>query len=367
MRGIRTWPLPVVMAALAALLVPVDAGGQTLRGVVRDSAGARIAHAQVSADGRAPTITGTDGSFRIDNLDGAETLLQVRRIGFHPATRRVSLAGDGSTEVTVILATLAQELSPVVVSARVEPVVQRLAGFFERKGRGQGYYVTREQIERTGNSQLTDVLRTFVPSARVQPTRGVQRNTIRLRGANCPPLVWIDGVAYVAGEFDVDNIAPWTVSGVEVYSGPASVPLEFRSVRGLDRCGVIVIWSRNDVVDGVARRRNPRRATAAEPGRIFYADEVDRPARLDSSKTFRPFYPDSLYAFRIPGDVVVEIVIDSTGTPAMDTFAALTSSHPDFTESVRRAISRATFFPAAIRGRPVRQLMVLPFHFKVDG
>jgi hypothetical protein len=370
MPGNRAWTSATALSALVVIVLSpagADAQSRSVNGVVRDSAGARIASAQVSVAGRQPVISSEDGTFHLFNLPAGETVIHVRRLGFQPAAVPVALRPDEAVDLTVVLATIPIELAPVVISAQMNLVAQRLAGFFERKGRGQGYYVTREQIERTGNSQLTDVLRTFVPSARIQSSRGVQRNTIRLRGANCPPLVWLDGVAYLAGEFDIDNIPPSTVSGVEVYSGPASVPLEFRSVRGLDRCGVVVIWSRNDVVDGIARRRNTRPRPNADPERTFFAHEVDNPARLDSNKLFRPFYPDSLYAFRVPGDVLVEVVIDSSGTPVMDTFAAITSSHPAFTESVRRAISRSGFYPGFIRGRPVRQLLVLPFHFKVDG
>jgi TonB family protein len=360
----RAWPYSVAALALAtALPVMAFAQTRTISGIVRDSAGARIANAQIIADGRVPVVSALDGSFRLTGLPPVSARIQIRRLGFSPLRIDVPYDDTPTTQIEIILAAVALELTPVVVNARVDPAMARLAGFFQRKERGQGYFVTRDQIERTGNSPLSNVLRTFVPSARVQ-SRGQQRSTIRLRGANCPPLVWLDGVAYLAAEFDIDYVSSWSVSGVEVYSGPASVPSEFRSVRGLDRCGVIVIWSRNDVVDGIASRRSSRRPANAEPARIFFANEVDRPARLDSTKTFEPFYPDSLYAFRIPGDVTVEVVIDSTGTPVMDTFAALTSTHPAFTESVRRAISRATFFPALVRGRPVRQLLVLPFQFK---
>src|SRR3712207_1103698 len=196
------------------------------------------------------------------------------------------------------------------------------------------------------------------------------RNAVRLRGSRCAPLVWLDGAPAMAGEFDLDFISPETVSGIEVYAGPATVPVEFRSTRGIESCGVIVVWSRVESPEPREPRRkgqSQKSVAAVSPPRVYTADEVDTAARVDSSGISEPFYPDSLYAFRIGGEVVAQFVVDTTGQILPESFSAVSSTHPAFTEAVRRALRRSKFKPAVLAGRPVRQVMVLPYRFVMDG
>ncbi|MDX1624056.1 MAG: carboxypeptidase regulatory-like domain-containing protein, partial [Gemmatimonadota bacterium] len=63
--------------------------------------------------------------------------------------------------------------------------------------------------------------------------------TFRPEPGECRPLHFVDGVPLA--EFDLDDIHPNDIEGLEVYS-PASVPAQFKR-KGTD-CGVIVIWTR---------------------------------------------------------------------------------------------------------------------------
>jgi TonB family protein len=174
----------------------------------------------------------------------------------------------------------------------------------------------------------------------------------------------------MAGEFDLDVISPETVSGVEIYPGPATVPVEFRSARGLEACGVIVVWSRVDSPEPRELRKRGRSAKdtlQTVVSRVYNAEEVDTAARADSGGISEPFYPDSLYAFRVGGGVVAQFVVDTTGQVLLETFTAVSSTHPAFTESVRRSLRRSKFRPAVLAGRRVRQVMVLPYRFVLEG
>jgi TonB family protein len=195
------------------------------------------------------------------------------------------------------------------------------------------------------------------------------RNAVRLRGSRCAPLVWLDGAPAMAGEFDLDVISPESVSGIEIYPGPATVPVEFRSTRGLETCGVIVVWSRVDAPEPRDRRRRaqPKGADSTLAARVYNAEEVDSAARVDSTGISQPSYPDSLYAFRVGGEVVAQFVVDTTGRVLLDTFAAVSSTHAAFTEAVRRSLQHSKFQPAMLAGRRVRQVMVLPYRFVMDG
>jgi TonB family protein len=336
-----------------------------LVGVVRDSSGAIVLGANVALIGTAiRTVSDTVGRFRLAGLLSGPTVLQVRRLGYRAASVSVLIEDGVTASVTVTLARLPRELDPVMVEASRQPGVRYLQGFYERRSKGHGYFVTREQLAARQWSDMTDVLRSLVPAVRITSSR-MARNAVRLRGSRCAPLVWLDGAPAMAGEFDLDVISPETVSGVEIYPGPATVPVEFRSTRGIESCGVIVVWSRIDPPEPRERSRRAQRKPTDSIAvlQVYNSEEVDSAARVDSTGMARPFYPDSLFAFRIGGEVVAQFVVDTTGLVLIDTFSAVSSTHPAFTEAVRRSLRHSKFHPAILRGRRVRQVVVLPYRF----
>ena len=341
-----------------------------IAGVVRDSSGARLVGAHLLVTGTTlRAISDTAGRFRLVGVPSGGGALLVRRLGYRATSVPLAVERGGTASITVTLAHLPRELDPVLVEAGRQPGVRYLQGFYERRSKGHGYFVTRDQISTRQWSDMTDVLRSFVPAVRISSSR-MARNAVRLRGSRCAPLVWLDGAPAMAGEFDLDVISPETVSGVEIYPGPATVPVEFRSTRGLEACGVIVVWSR---VDSPEPRDRRQRAPSKRPAdstvvvRVYNAEEVDSAARVDSTGLSQPFYPDSLYAFHVGGEVVAQFVVDTTGQVLLDTFATVSSTHPAFTEAVRRSLRHSKFQPAVLGGRRVRQVMVLPYHFVMGG
>jgi carboxypeptidase family protein/TonB-dependent receptor-like protein/TonB-like protein len=341
-----------------------------IAGVVRDSSGARLVGADLSVTGTTlRTISDTAGRFRFVGVPAGASALHVRRLGYRAGSVPVTVEGGGTASITITLARLPRELDPVLVEASRQPGVRYLQGFYERRSKGHGYFVTRDQISTRQWSDLTDVLRSLVPAVRISSSR-MARNAVRLRGSRCAPLVWLDGAPAMAGEFDLDVISPETVSGIEIYPGPATVPVEFRSTRGLEACGVIVVWSRVDSPEPRDRRRrraSPKGVDTTVVVRVYNAEEVDTAARVDSTGVSQPFYPDSLYAFRVSGEVVAQFVVDTTGQVLLETFSAVSSTHPAFTEAVRRSLGHSKFQPAMLGGRRVRQVMVLPYRFVMDG
>jgi TonB family protein len=363
-------------AALVVVFSPRQVHGQArdvastgaITGAVRDSSGARLAGADLSIVGTAlRTVSDTAGRFRLVGVPMGAGTLQIRRLGYRAASVPVTVQDGATSTLTVTLLRLPQELDPVLVEASRQPGVRYLQGFYERRSKGHGYFVTREQIASRHTSFMTDVLRSLVPGVRITSSR-LARNAVRLRGNRCAPLVWLDGAPAMAGEFDLDVLSPETVSGIEIYSGPATVPVEFRSTRGLEACGVIVVWSRVEA----AERREPRRQSKRSrvdgevPLRVYTAEEVDTVARVDSTGMSEPVYPDSLYAFGVAGEVVAQFVVDTTGLVIPETVTAVSSTHAAFTESVERALRRSKFRPAVLAGRRVRQVVVLPYRFVIN-
>lgn len=82
--------------------------------------------------------------------------------------------------------------------------------------------------------------------------------------------------------------------------------------------------------------------------------------------TGAPIYPIALIRARIEGSVVARYVIDTTGHPDSASLEVLSSTHADFTASVREALPRMRFSAGRISGRPVRQLVQQTFAFRID-
>jgi hypothetical protein len=362
-------PRPVHAQTVPAPSAPAAGGLQSgiIAGVVRDEEGAVISGAQVFlANLLGRGATGSDGSFRLSGPVGPRTLV-VRRIGFRPESLAVTVDPGGVTDVTVRLAASPQQMSPLVVNAGRPRYTGRLGPFYQRRDRGEGRFFTAEDIDRRNPLVVSDLLRT-VPGTRVS-RRGAE-NVVTFRGQSCTPLVWIDGTPASTAWLDPDVFDPKSLAGIEVYSGPATIPVELTWVRGRHACGVIALWTRFDSPRGKTPRRKvsaQELANAVQALRLYTADQVDTPAAPDSAEPVQPLYPDSLLRAGTEGRVLVEFVVDSGGEPEMDTFGEVLSTHVRFTDAVRRAVGQSRFTPAVLGGRKVRQLMQMPFRFVVPG
>lgn len=369
----------VVACAGAGLATPgelraqrgeVGTGG--IKGLVRDSLGQPVVGAQVAVAGTSVVVESDDnGEFLLAKAAPGETSLRIRRIGFRPDTVRVKVLAGETAAADITLARLAIELDPLVVVGR-RNLSGRMAGFYERMSRGAGgHFLTREAIDRRNPVNMTDLFR-MIPGARVEG-RGFGRTVVRFRGARNAPLVWLDGTPLYAAEFDLDSVDPRTFEGVEIYSGPASVPAEFQGNRSISSAGgTIILWTKEGELRPKKRKKDQLSPAAViermvEAKTVFTASEVDTPAAPDSGDLIRPVYPDSMFMNAIPGRAMVEFVVDATGDVNMDTFSVVTTSHLLFGEAVRRAVKDQRYKPALRNGRAVQQVVQQPFDFVPDS
>jgi TonB family protein len=98
---------------------------------------------------------------------------------------------------------------------------------------------------------------------------------------------------------------------------------------------------------------------------VYYEFQVEKPALLKPGNP-APDYPDGLREMKVQGEVLAQFVVNQTGQAEMQTFRVLKSTHEGFVASVRRVLPRMRFLPAELDGCPVRQLVQLPFAFKMD-
>ena len=337
-----------------------------LSGRVTDSlTGAGIIGAEVRLAGRAASVlSGERGLFHLLISDAASVILEVRRLGYRPAQVAVSSFGK---PIEIHLASTGHALVPIQVRAQREKYTGRLAGYFTRlERRTQGVFITREDLEREQPAQLTDMLQR-TPGVRVTRGRpGAQ--SIRLRGRDCRPLVWLDGAAMPAGDVDLDSFTPASLEGIELYLG-ASAPAGFQAARGQSECGTVLLWSRDTHVE----HRLGTMATPAELEEllatlaVFTADEVDTRAAPDSAHGWVVEYPPSLRASGTSGRVVAEFVVDTLGRVELAHFGIVSSTDPQFSAAVHESAAAARFTPARKGGRAVRQLVRQPFEFRPDS
>ena len=100
------------------------------------------------------------------------------------------------------------------------------------------------------------------------------------------------------------------------------------------------------------------------PG-AFNAFEVDVEV-VAIAGTVHPRYPDMLRSSGTEGQVIAQFVVNEKGRADRKTFRVVSSTHPQFANSVEQALPQMRFKPAKIGGKPVSQLVQQLFVFKLD-
>jgi hypothetical protein len=223
-------------------------GGSAISGTVVTHDKHPLEGVQVVVDGTAASaITDAKGAFRITGLPNGTRMAEARALGYEPV--RVSVEPSRSEErtVSIVMAKRVTALEAVTVFGKQGTRMRDLTGFLDRKRRGFGRFITRQEIDQENAFSTCDLLRR-VPGVRVldDATGGCTAN---VRGATsgsltggprfCEPTVYEDNIAF-GGTFAelAHSVPPQDIMGIEVYT-TATEPPQFQGA-----CGSIVVWTR---------------------------------------------------------------------------------------------------------------------------
>jgi hypothetical protein len=257
----------IVLAVAGSLALATDIRAQTTRiegRVVDGASGVPIASAEVrlyaltgNTEYRAFTQDG--GSFTITGVAAGRYVAQAHRIGYVLREDTVRIGVGAVERLNIILMPDPVPLPGVPAEGRTRMPPDVMAGFWERRDRHTGYFMTREDIDRLRPHRMADLFRR-IPGTQIQLIGdGPVAISGRVRNADgrpCVPAMFVDGIPYVMTERGLDDFSPANIEAVEVYSGASRIPAQFNmtgrvqprwrndQIIGNPRCGVIVLWTR---------------------------------------------------------------------------------------------------------------------------
>ncbi|HEX6037468.1 TonB family protein, partial [Longimicrobium sp.] len=107
---------------------------------------------------------------------------------------------------------------------------------------------------------------------------------------------------------------------------------------------------------------------AADPNRVYSAEELDVRPSLSNASAFRSAvsrsYPTALEGTNTWGSAVVSFVVRPDGSVDRSSISVVEASHPAFRGAASAAISRARFTPARVGGQAVPTQVSMPITWR---
>lgn len=229
-----------VVAALAAATAQQHTLARLAGTVSNSKTGRPLADVMVAVQGTgAFHVSDSTGAFSIERLPPGRHTLRLVWHDHVSEDYQVALRAGQVLELAILLDVGGVDLAPIIVEASSNEAVLSLAGFYQRRHKGFGRFVTGEDIERRNPANLSALL----------TANGITMRCVRTSchpqriasGRRCAVPVFLDGLRVEF--YDIDAIPPSDVLGIEVYRQGADTPAEFS--RYSADCGAILIWTKN--------------------------------------------------------------------------------------------------------------------------
>lgn len=247
-RVCQSWWFPSLAIASLAIAPTAEAQLGTVRGRVIDAATRRgIPEAQVQVVGTGNgALASSEGEFTITAVPFGQRTLRVRRLGFNPAERVVTISATEGARVEIELVATATQLSALVITGT--------AGGAEKRtlGNSVAQVDVAELSKKTTLLNVSEALQSRTPGVTLMGGSGAPGTAgeFRIRGASSlagyRPVVFIDGVRYnieSLGNFAatgaglaglaqssqitsaLDFLNPNDIESIEIVKGPAAATL----------------------------------------------------------------------------------------------------------------------------------------------
>lgn len=172
---------------------------------------------------------------------GGPNVLTFRRVGFQPVTTTLDVGEHDTLKVHVVMTHAARVLDTISVTARaMDP---QISAFDRRRLLSPGgQFITLADIERRNPFETLDLFANRTGLRVVRPSGGDSfiESTRGMHG--CRLRVGLDGVVF-GSDFDVNDVSPRDLYGVEIYSGAATIPAQYLSTMTGSSCGLIMLWT----------------------------------------------------------------------------------------------------------------------------
>ena len=242
--------------------VGLQEGGELVTGIVGvltdAESGELISGAVVrTGQGKRGTLTDPRGEFLIEDLIAGQYVVEFAMIGYAPRADTIRVTDGRVTHVRVSMAVDPHALDPLEVTVERREVKLQQVGFYNRRAVGFGKYLDREEIERKGPFEFTDLFM-GMPGVEIypDPLNSLQKYVVLRTGRmqlptstgydRCFPRIYIDGLLTAHGGDEPGNIDSFlnttAIAGVEIYASTAGLPPQYQG-RGAG-CGVILVWTR---------------------------------------------------------------------------------------------------------------------------
>ncbi len=233
------------------LTIPISRPGHLVGRATGRARGRSVVAAEIRLEGTDYTLTTTDehGFFEIRELSPGDYRLLITHPETGSAGDSIFIVSGSTTDVRAELSSDPEAPSRILVSRR-DPRLESI-GFYARRAEstrlGQGYFLTREEIEEMDSERVTDLLEGVSAVREICVGRGCR--IVSSQTISCPRVpIYLDGALRVDSrgadreEEDVDRlVTPAELVALEVYARPVS--LSGRFAPPSHRCGAIVLWS----------------------------------------------------------------------------------------------------------------------------
>jgi TonB-dependent receptor-like protein len=172
----------------------------------------------------------------------------IRHLGLAPIMTTLNVRENDTLKVHVVMNSAPQVLDTMSIKA-LSTTGRPFSAFDERRLHSVGgHFITWSDIQRQQPFETVDLFRGVLGIRVVRPPIGdpiiVSTRGLGAAGDRCTPRVGLDGMVLgTSRDFNVNDISPREIYGIEIYDGAATIPGQFLVADPGGACGLIMIWT----------------------------------------------------------------------------------------------------------------------------